>query len=161
MRPVSGRGPGAGPLTARRPGRLALAGGIALALGLAGIAAAWAGGPDRDVGGAGAAEIRIRYSAFSPAEVVATAGVPIRITLANTDPIDHEWLVGDDAFHERHRTGTEPHHGERPTEVSIRAGATVSTTVTFRDPGEYRFICHLPGHEAYGMVGVLRVVPKS
>jgi uncharacterized cupredoxin-like copper-binding protein len=30
--------------------------------------------------------------------------------------------------------------------------------VTFAEPGEYKMICHLPGHEAYGMVGVLRVV---
>jgi uncharacterized cupredoxin-like copper-binding protein len=31
--------------------------------------------------------------------------------------------------------------------------------VVFDQAGEYLFICHLPGHEAYGMVGVLRVVP--
>jgi uncharacterized cupredoxin-like copper-binding protein len=90
--------------------------------------------------------------------VVAAAGVPITVTLVNSDPIEHEWLVGDAAFHERHRSGTEPHHGQRPTEVSLPAGSTVSTTVVFDTPGEYRFICHLPGHEAYGMVGVLRVV---
>ena len=58
----------------RRPGRLALIGGIVLSLGLAGIAAAWV----RASGVAdGAAEIRMRYSAFSTTEVVATAGVPI------------------------------------------------------------------------------------
>jgi uncharacterized cupredoxin-like copper-binding protein len=142
----------------RRPGRLALVGGIALALGLAGIAAAWVKAPgleERRV------EIEMRYSAFETTEVVATAGVPITIVLVNGDPIDHEWLVGDSAFHERHRSGTESHHGARPTEVSVPAGTTVTTTVTFRDPGEYRFICHLPGHEAYGMVGTLRVLPAS
>jgi uncharacterized cupredoxin-like copper-binding protein len=144
--------------SSRRPGRLALVGGIALSLGLAGIAAAWVRAPGLEDG---RAEIRMRYSAFSPAEVVATAGVPISIVLVNDDPIDHEWLVGDDAFHERHRSGTEQHHGDRPTEVSVAAGTAVTTTVTFRDPGEYRFICHLPGHEAYGMVGTLRVVPAS
>jgi uncharacterized cupredoxin-like copper-binding protein len=105
------------------------------------------------------ATIGIHFSAFRPTEVVATAGVPITITLVNTDPIDHEWQVGDEAFHERHRTGTEPQHGARPTEVSIPAGATVTTTVSFAQPGEYLYICHLPGHEAYGMVGVLRVLP--
>ena len=140
----------------RRPGRLALVGGIALALGLAGIAAAWVRAPGLEDG---KAEIGMRYSAFTPTEVVATAGVPITIVLVNTDPIDHEWLVGDEAFHGRHRTGTEQHHGLRPTEVSVPAGTTVTTTITFRDPGEYRFICHLPGHEAYGMVGTLRVQP--
>jgi uncharacterized cupredoxin-like copper-binding protein len=139
-----------------RPGHLALAGGVALALGLAGIAAAWVQGP---AAAPTRAAIEIHFSHFSPTEVVATAGVPITITLVNTDPIDHEWLVGDEALHERHRTGTEPHHGARPTEVSIPAGATVTTTVSFAQPGEYRYICHLPGHEAYGMVGVLRVLP--
>jgi uncharacterized cupredoxin-like copper-binding protein len=31
------------------------------------------------------------------------------------------------------------------------------TTVTFTKPGTYLYICHLPGHEAYGMVGTLLV----
>ena len=77
--------------------------------------------------------------------------------LTNTDPIDHEWIVGDAASHERHRTGTEPVHGERPTEVSIPAGEQRRTTVTFATPGDQLFICHLPGHEAYGMSGVVAV----
>jgi uncharacterized cupredoxin-like copper-binding protein len=145
-------------IQARRPGRLALVGGIALSLGLAGIAAAWVQGPA--VARPARAQIGIHFSAFSPTEVVATAGVPIKITLVNTDPIDHEWLVGDAAFHERHRTGTEAHHGARPTEVSLPPGSTVTTAVTFETPGDYLFICHLPGHEAYGMVGVLRVLPR-
>ena len=106
----------------RRPGRIALLGGIALSLGLAGIAAAWVKAPGLDRP-ATTARIDIRFSAFSPTEVVAAAGVPIRITLVNADPIEHEWLVGDEAFHERHRSGTEPHHGDRPTEVSLRAGS--------------------------------------
>lgn len=142
----------------RRLGRLALVGGIALSLGLAGIAAAWVRAPGLDDG---PAEVRMRYSSFSPTEVVATAGVPITFVLVNADPIDHEWLVGDEAFHERHRTGTEPDHGIRPTEVSVPAGTTRTTTVTFQDSGEYRFICHLPGHEAYGMVGTVRVLPAT
>ena len=144
----------------RRPGRLALFGGIALSLGLAGIAAAWVRAPGL-VAGPAKADIRIHFSRFTPTEVVATAGVPITITLVNTDPIAHEWLVGDAAFHERHRTGTEPEHGLRPTEVSLGAGSRATTTVIFETPGDYLFICHLPGHEAYGMVGVLRVVPSG
>ena len=148
------------PRSTRRPGRLALFGGIALSLGLAGIAAAWVRAPGLDEP-ATTARIDIHFSAFSPTEVVATAGVPITVTLVNTDPIDHEWLVGDPAFHERHRTGTEPQHGLRPTEVSLPTGSRVTTTVVFDTPGEYLFICHLPNHEAYGMVGVLRVLPAG
>jgi uncharacterized cupredoxin-like copper-binding protein len=102
-------------------------------------------------------EIVIRYSRFGPAAVSVPAGVPIMFVLRNQDPIDHEWIVGDEASHERHRTGTEPAHGARPTEQSIAALDAIRTTVTFPSPGTYRMICHLPGHEAYGMVGTITV----
>ena len=138
----------------RRPGRAALVGGFALSLGLAGIAAAWAGMPGD---GPASAQVDIHYSHFRPARVVVPAGVPVTIVLRNDDPIDHEWIVGDAASHQRHRTGTEPVHGARPTEVSIPAGTSRSTTVSFETPGTYLYICHLPGHEAYGMVGTLVV----
>ncbi len=137
----------------RRPGRFALAGGVAMSLGLAGIAAAWAHGP----GLARTIEIDIHYSHYSPTEVSVPIGVPVTFVLRNTDPIDHEWIVGDAAVHERHRTGTEPVHGSRPTEVTIPAGETRTTTITFTAAGDELFICHLPGHEAYGMVGVVRI----
>ena len=140
--------------THRRPGRLALVGGIALALGLAGIATAWAHAP---VTGPVSVDIGIRYSHFERNRVTVPAGVPVVVTLRNGDPIDHEWIVGDAATHERHRTGTEPVHASRPTEVSVPAGATRTTTVTFGTPGTYLFVCHLPGHEAYGMVGTVVV----
>lgn len=132
---------------------------ILVAVGLAALAAAWSGGPARGGGATSEATVSIHFSRFERTEVVATAGVPIRITLINTDPIDHEWLVGDAAFHERHRPGTEAHHDAGPMEVSLAPGSTTTTTVRFDLPGEYLFICHLPGHEAYGMVGVLRVLP--
>lgn len=104
------------------------------------------------------ATIGIHYSHYSVSEVTAKAGEPITITLRNDDPIDHEWIVGTDAVHERHRTGTERYHGSVPTEVTIPPYTTKVTTVIFRVPGDYKYICHLPGHEQYGMVGVLHVV---
>ncbi len=144
--------------TVRRPGRLALVGGLLLSVGLAGVAAAWVGGPG---GTPGTTEIAIRYSRYTPDRIVVPVGVPITIVLHNGDPIDHEWIVGDAATHERHRTGTEPVHGSRPTEVSIPAGTSRTTTVTFATTGTYLYICHLPGHEAYGMVGTLEVTGGS
>lgn len=104
------------------------------------------------------ATIGIRYSNFEPAFVEVPAGVPVTFTLRNDDPIEHEWIVGPPEVHDVHRTGTEAYHDQRPTEVTIPALAVRATTITFDEPGEYRFICHLPGHEAYGMAGTLRVV---
>jgi uncharacterized cupredoxin-like copper-binding protein len=85
------------------------------------------------------------------------AGEPITFKLKNDDPIEHEWIVGDAGVHQRHRDGTEPYHDTVPTEVTLPALSTKTTTVTFETPGEYQYVCHLPGHEAYGMGGVLRV----
>ncbi|MEO8509714.1 MAG: plastocyanin/azurin family copper-binding protein [Chloroflexota bacterium] len=102
-------------------------------------------------------EIQIHYSAFVPTAISVPHGVPVTFVLVNDDPIDHEWLVGDEAFHERHRTGTEHHHGAVPEEVSIVALSTQETTITFPDPGTLTYVCHLPGHEAYGMTGMLTI----
>ncbi len=101
--------------------------------------------------------ITIHYSHFEPARVTVPAGRPVTFVITNTDPIDHEWIVGDAASHERHRTGTEPTHGGRPTELSIPAGTEVRTTVTFAAAGSQLFTCHLPGHEQYGMIGTVVV----
>jgi uncharacterized cupredoxin-like copper-binding protein len=124
-----------------------------MSLGIAGAVAAWTHAP----GLARTVTIDIRYSHYGPAEVAVPLGVPVTVVLRNGDPIDHEWIVGDEAVHERHRLGTEPVHASRPTEITIPAGETRVTTITFTTDGAIRYICHLPGHEAYGMVGVLRV----
>lgn len=103
--------------------------------------------------------IRIHYSHFDPTTITVKTGVPITFTLVNDDPIDHEWLIGDEAFHARHRAGTEAVHGDRPNEVSLPPFSVKTTTITFDKPGPLTFICHFPQHEAYGMVGVVMVRP--
>jgi uncharacterized cupredoxin-like copper-binding protein len=105
-------------------------------------------------------DLTIHYSRFEPASISVPAGRPVTFVLHNADPIDHEWIVGDEALHERHRAGTEPVHDARPTEVSIGALTERSTTVTFAQPATLTFICHLPGHEAYGMTGTLTVTGR-
>jgi uncharacterized cupredoxin-like copper-binding protein len=101
--------------------------------------------------------VRVRYSAFEPAEISVKAGEPVTFVLRNDDPIEHEWMVGGPEMHEAHRSGTEAYHDTRPTEVTLPPLSVRETTVVFEEPGEYEYICHLPGHEAYGMKGVLRV----
>jgi uncharacterized cupredoxin-like copper-binding protein len=101
--------------------------------------------------------ITIHYSAFEPANLSVPRGVPVTFILVNEDPIDHEWLIGDEGFHEAHRSGTHASHGGVPTEVTVPALETVTTTITFDEAGRLDYVCHLPGHEAYGMVGTLTV----
>jgi plastocyanin len=136
--------------------RVAVSGAIALATVVTGAALVAAAGGDAPPAST-AIEIVIRYSAFEPAQVTVPVGVPVTITFRNTDPIDHEWIVGDEAVHAEHRVGTEPLHPDRPTEVVIPAMQTRTTTITFEATGSLAFICHLPSHEAYGMVGTVTI----
>lgn len=139
--------------------RFAALGLVALTVAVGATVAAFAGGdPQKPVT---QATISIEYSKFQPGELVVPAGVPVTVVLDNRDPIEHEWIVGDEGTHARHRTGTEPYHDEIPTEVTLRAYEQKTTVVTFEAPGDYQFVCHLPGHEEYGMKGTIRVVQPN
>ena len=98
------------------------------------------------------------FPAFSDARNLERITPPlVRFRVVNQDPIDHEWLIGDASFHDAHRTGTHASHGGVPSEVSLPALETVETTITFDEAGTLSYVCHLPAHESYGMVGELIV----
>lgn len=103
-------------------------------------------------------EVGVRYSRFAPDRLTVPAGTTVRFVVRNDDPIDHELIVGDDAVHDRHEDGTEAEHGAVPGEVSVPAGEIRTTEYRFDEPGTVVFACHLPGHLAYGMRGVVTVV---
>lgn len=126
---------------------------LVVALGVTAVALAGHGVPAPST----AIEIDIHYSHFEPAAITVPVGVPVTITIRNNDPIDHEWIAGDEAVQAKHRTGTEPVHPSHPTEVVIPAGETRVLTVTFETIGTLQYICHLPAHEAYGMVGTVSI----
>ena len=143
-------------VTPRNRARLAIGAGlVAVVLVAGGVAVALASRPEPPP--VTSVEIVIRYSHFEPSEIAVPAGVPVTITLRNTDPIDHEWIVGDETIHAVHRVGTEPLHPDRPTEVVIPALESRTTVVTFESTGQQQFICHLPAHEAYGMKGLVTI----
>jgi uncharacterized cupredoxin-like copper-binding protein len=141
----------------RLGGRIVAAGGLAAAMLLVVAASALRPAASADPAGPITIEIRIHYSHYDPSSLSVPVGQPILFVIHNDDPIDHEWIEGNAAVQQVHRVGTELRHGARPTELSIPALSTVETTVTFSTTGSEYYICHLPGHEAYGMVGVLDI----
>jgi uncharacterized cupredoxin-like copper-binding protein len=102
-------------------------------------------------------EITIHYSHFDPSTLGFPTGTTVRFIVHNTDPIDHEFILGDTRVQNVHELGTEAHHPPRPGEMSVPAGATRTTTYTFTETGTLIFGCHLPGHYAFGMRGLVTV----
>jgi uncharacterized cupredoxin-like copper-binding protein len=102
-------------------------------------------------------EIRIEHSRFRPQHIGVREGEDVTFVIENTDPIDHEFIVGDEEVQLIHERGNEAHHDARPGEISVAAGETVTTTYSFRAPGQLLFGCHLPGHYAYGMRGTISI----
>ncbi len=127
---------------------------VALVVGSAVAASATASmrPPDRTV------VLTVRHSRFSPAVVHVPRGQTVRFVVRNTDPIDHELIVGSMDVQDRHESGREASHPPVPGEVSVPLLATARTSYTFDDRGTVWFGCHLPGHWAYGMRG--RVVVR-
>lgn len=106
----------------------------------------------------GTVRITIHYSSFDPDGLVVEPGETVRFVIVNTDPIDHEFILGDAEVQRAHEEGTEAHHPPRPGEVSVPAGETVATAYTFPDiSGSLIFGCHLPGHYDFGMGGAVTV----
>jgi uncharacterized cupredoxin-like copper-binding protein len=128
---------------------------VALTL-LVGAAAASRGAAAR--ANAGTVDITIHYSTFEPADLAVDPGETVRFVIRNTDPIDHEFILGDARVQRVHEEGTEAHHTPRPGEVSVPAGETVVTTYTFPETsGQLIFGCHLPGHYDFGMRGTVTI----
>ena len=105
-------------------------------------------------------DVTIHFSHFDTDRIEVRPGETVRFVIRNTDPIDHEFIVGDAFVQRVHELGTEPAHGTKPGEVSVPAGTTAETTYTFptaerATDGPLEFACHLPGHYAYGMHGVI------
>jgi uncharacterized cupredoxin-like copper-binding protein len=140
-----------------RPWQLAV---VLAACGAAVLVAGWsaassAGGGERTV------VVTMRHSRFEPAAVRVDPGERVRFVIRNTDPIDHEFILGDETVQRRHEQGRErQHHGDVPGERSVAAGQEAATTYAFPftlDGQALEFACHLPGHYAYGMHGTARV----
>jgi uncharacterized cupredoxin-like copper-binding protein len=103
--------------------------------------------------------VDIHHSRFSPDSFRFEAGTVVRFVIHNSDPIDHEFILGDTSVQRKHERGTHARHGDVPGEVSVPAGETRSTTYTFTEAGTLTIGCHLPAHYAYGMRADVTIVP--
>ena len=133
----------------------AIALGVALGAGLVAHASAAVPRP-----GLRTIALTIHFSRFSTSHLTVAEGTLATFVIRNTDPIDHELIVGDQGVQDAVERGTELQH-HAPGQVSVPAGAVVTTTYFFDRPGTLLFGCHLPGHWVYGMHGTIKVTGRG
>jgi uncharacterized cupredoxin-like copper-binding protein len=90
----------------------------------------------------GATEVPVRAGDlwFEPDTLEVTAGDIVNVTVTNEGRILHDFTVPDLDFM-----------------IDVESGDTVSGALEAVTPGEYEFLCTVPGHAAAGMVGTLVV----
>lgn len=98
--------------------------------------------------------------AYDPASIDVGAGETVRFIVTNSGEADHEFVVGDMEMQEMaEEQAMEGMHGhaEAMASLGIEPGETVETVVTFDEPGELFYACHIEGHYEGGMVGTITI----
>jgi len=88
---------------------------------------------------------------FSPSEFNADAGDEITITFENEGRLPHNIGV-------LKKGSSVEDFGEDDLIVlseTIQGGKSIDVTFTIDNPGEYTFVCNIPGHARAGMTGTL------
>ena len=96
----------------------------------------------------GSAEIVMEDLRFTPNQLNAKVGLPLRLHVTNRGTQRH-----DLNFPSLHMPGLEG------VESIVEPGASRTITLQFDQAGTHTFICSLPGHAAAGMTGAVFVRP--
>lgn len=92
---------------------------------------------------------------FIPATASVPAGAEVTVTFNNVGVLEHNWVLIPSDVDPLRATNQDGLPGA--TSGSVAAGGSVTFTFTAPAPGDYQFVCTIPGHAAGGMVGTLRV----
>ena len=97
---------------------------------------------------------------FVPKEVTTQVGQTVNFVITNHGAIVHEFVIGDkteQAEHEKEMQAMGAMEHQEPNAVTVKPGETRTLIWKFRSAGTTEYACHVPGHFAAGMVGVVRV----
>ena len=94
--------------------------------------------------------------AYDPASIEVEPGETVRFVITNEGEVEHEFVVGDmemqQMAEERAMEGMHG-HAEAMASAALDPGETAETILTFDEPGELLYACHVTGHYEGGMVG--------
>ena len=72
---------------------------------------------------------------FEPETLELQAGEPVNVTVVNEGDALHDFTLEEAGLH-----------------INVEPGQSLTTGVTLEEPGNYRAVCTVPGHEEAGMV---------
>lgn len=106
--------------------------------------------------------IRITATEFGylPAVIRVRTGETVEFVVTNKGVFDHEFFLGTVAAQHAHEKEMAAHPDTKmddPNGVSIPPGASATLIWTFTKPMTIQYACHVPGHYAAGMYGVLTI----
>ena len=119
-------------------------------------------------GGASRERIEIEASDFSfePAVVTVSAGTEYSLVFRNSGTVLHDWTIERIPATDVAETGSAGHGmsgmggmagAGGQLHVAAEAGKTSELAFTPTTPGEYEYVCTVPGHRELGMLGRLVV----
>ena len=96
---------------------------------------------------------------FDPASIEVQVGEVVTFVVRNTGKIDHEFVLGDEAYQDMHEAEMEGGNDmmEMGNAITVAPGEARELTWRFEDAGEVLYGCHEPGHYEGGMVGSIEV----
>ncbi len=101
---------------------------------------------------------------FSPSHIEVREGETLRLRVRNRGQVLHELVLGTREELDEHaalmKKFPNMEHDE-PYMAHVDPGQRADIVWTFNRPGDFWFACLLPGHYEAGMVGTIRVVPRS
>ena len=106
--------------------------------------------------------IRITATEFKyePATISVRAGETVEFVVTNKGMLDHELFLGtvsEQKDHEKEMSASPSQPMHDPNGIAVPKGKTASLIWTFTKPMTIQYACHVPGHYAAGMYGVLTI----
>lgn len=101
---------------------------------------------------------------FEPSQITVREGDTVRLVVRNAGKVLHELVIGTDKELAEHAEWMRKHPGmehDEPYMAHVSSGRKGEIVWQFTTPGTFKFACLIPGHFEAGMVGTIRVEPRT
>ncbi len=95
--------------------------------------------------------------AFSPADLTVPTGAEVTVTLKNAGGLEHNFILTSGNSDPLTVSDADALGGVKSG--NLAGGDTVTFTFIAPEPGNYQYVCTIPGHAAGGMVGTMVITP--